>query len=279
MLWELLTGRRLFKGESDTATQRLVRTCQVPPPSTLGANLPKDLDAIVLKALAKNREDRYADAGALRMALEEYATSKGIPSSPAHMVNFLRPFYVERIDAEKNPETLDELTSEEELGFAAKSGALATPAGPPVPGRVTEAVAPKKPSKAWVGLAAVAVLAVGGFAVFKALQPKPVEKPVEVPHIAVPDPVVKPPEPFAVRIESEPAGADVERDGSRLGVTPLDLKLERAKLPATLRLSRDGFEPKETVVSEASGPLLSLQLKKKTRVVTGPRPPDIKTNR
>ena len=33
VLWEQLTGRRLFKGDNDLATQRLVKACQVPPPS------------------------------------------------------------------------------------------------------------------------------------------------------------------------------------------------------------------------------------------------------
>jgi serine/threonine-protein kinase len=284
VLWELLTGRRLFKGESDTATQKLVRTCNVPAPSTLGAGLPADLDAIVLKSLAKNRDDRFSDAGTMRMALEEYATKHSIPASPAHLVSFLRPFYIERIAQETNPDKLDELKDEAQLDWS-KAGTPGTgrSAQQPAqaPGRVTEAVQPKKGSRAWVAIALVAVLGVGGFGVWKATQKEP-EKIVEVPHLPV-DEVkapVKPPEPqpLQLRVESDPVGADVEQNGSRVGVTPLELKLERTRLPATLRVSREGFEPRETTVTEATGPLVSLQLVKKK--VAGFKPPQgIKTNR
>jgi hypothetical protein len=284
VLWELLTGRRLFKGESDTATQKLVRTCSVAAPSTLGAGLPQELDAIVLKSLAKNREERFPDAGAMRMAIEDFITKKGIPASPAHLVSFLRPFYIERIAQEQNADSLDELKDESQLDWS-KAGTPATGKTGQnqahQPGRVTEAVSQKKGgSKVWVGLGAAAVLGVGGFAAWKTMQ-KPPDKPVEVPHVAVEDP--KPPpvkveEKLKFRVESDPSGADVERNGSRVGTTPLEFAAEAKELPATLKLSHDGFEPKETTVTAATGPLVSLQLTKKK--VAGFKPPQgIKTNR
>ena len=51
VMWELLTGKRLFKGESDMMTLRLVKDCQVPPPSQLNPKLPPGLDEVVLRAL------------------------------------------------------------------------------------------------------------------------------------------------------------------------------------------------------------------------------------
>ena len=80
------------------------------------------------------------------------------------------------------------------------------------------------------------------------------------------------------KVESDPAGADVEHAGKRLGVTPLEVALARTELPALLRLSHDGFEPKEIRVTDASGPLVSEKLVKRKKAV-GTRPPDIKTNR
>jgi serine/threonine-protein kinase len=285
VLWELLTGRRLFKGESDTATQKLVRTCSVPAPSTLGAGLPQDLDAIVLKSLAKNRNDRFPDAGAMRMAIEDFITKKGIPASPAHLVSFLRPFYIERIAQEQNADSLDELKDESQLDWS-KAGTPGTGKSQAhQPGRVTEAAPPKKSggSKVWLGLGAVAVLGVGGFGVWKSMQPPAPVKTVEVPHLPVDEvkpPPVKPVEDAKVkfRVESDPSGADVERNGTHVGQTPKDLEFDPKELPATVRVIHEGFEPKETTLTAGGNPLVSLQLTKKK--VAGFKPPQgIKTNR
>ena len=60
-LWEMLTGKRLFVGESDIETLNNVLKAEVPPPSELNPAVPKDLEAIVLKSLARDRDDRQAD--------------------------------------------------------------------------------------------------------------------------------------------------------------------------------------------------------------------------
>lgn len=62
-LWEMLTGKRLFVGETDFETLNNVLKAEVPPPSELNPEVPKELDAIVLKSLAKNVEDRQKDVG------------------------------------------------------------------------------------------------------------------------------------------------------------------------------------------------------------------------
>ena len=61
VLWELLTGRRLFGGETPAETvARLVRTV-VPPPHELRPDLPRELSPLVLKALARDPSDRYSN--------------------------------------------------------------------------------------------------------------------------------------------------------------------------------------------------------------------------
>jgi serine/threonine protein kinase len=54
VLWEMLTGRRLFQGADDMATVRAVAKCEVTPPSKLQRRVPKTVDALVLRALAKD---------------------------------------------------------------------------------------------------------------------------------------------------------------------------------------------------------------------------------
>lgn len=69
ILYEMLTGRRLFKGESDVATLEAIKKADVPAPSSVTPRVPPELDAIVLKALNGDREHRYQNAGELQVAL------------------------------------------------------------------------------------------------------------------------------------------------------------------------------------------------------------------
>lgn len=59
VLYELLTGERLFVGESDFSTLEKVRNVEIMPPSTYNRRIPEELEQIVLKALAKDVDDRY----------------------------------------------------------------------------------------------------------------------------------------------------------------------------------------------------------------------------
>lgn len=68
VLWETLTGRRLFQGEN-LALVTSVLTGEVPPPSTVRPDIPPELDAIVLAALAKDPAMRYPTAQAMAEAL------------------------------------------------------------------------------------------------------------------------------------------------------------------------------------------------------------------
>src|SRR5207248_6169393 len=59
VLYELLAGERLFVGESDFSTLEKVRNVEILPPSTYNRKIPDALERIVLKALAKDVEDRF----------------------------------------------------------------------------------------------------------------------------------------------------------------------------------------------------------------------------
>ncbi len=71
VLHEILTGRRLFKGENDMQTIERVRTCQVAAPSLFNPLCPPELDQIVLQALARNRDERYQSASEMADALDD----------------------------------------------------------------------------------------------------------------------------------------------------------------------------------------------------------------
>jgi len=70
VLWEALCGRRLFQGADDMATVRAVAKCDVPIPSKLMRRIPKDVDTIVMRALAKDPAHRPATCEELAQEID-----------------------------------------------------------------------------------------------------------------------------------------------------------------------------------------------------------------
>jgi serine/threonine protein kinase len=71
VMWEALTGKRLFLGRTDYETMQNVLERSVPAPSTMRPEIPPALDAIVQRALSRDPATRYADARALAEDLEK----------------------------------------------------------------------------------------------------------------------------------------------------------------------------------------------------------------
>src|SRR6478752_977372 len=69
-LWEMLTGQRLHKSDSEWQTVHQILTGEVPSPSSLIATVPSALDAVVARALQKKPEDRFVTARDMAVALE-----------------------------------------------------------------------------------------------------------------------------------------------------------------------------------------------------------------
>src|SRR5215471_3140299 len=62
LLWEMLAGRRLFRGETDVDTFKLVRATEVPDVRKLRDDVSAELAAVLSRALAREPNDRYASA-------------------------------------------------------------------------------------------------------------------------------------------------------------------------------------------------------------------------
>jgi Protein kinase domain len=96
VLYELATGRRLFKGESDFVTMATIVGGTVPRPSQHRKDLPDELESILLKALARSPADRYQTAADLRMALDVFA-AKARPTGPAPtLADYMTQLFVKR---------------------------------------------------------------------------------------------------------------------------------------------------------------------------------------
>jgi TonB family protein len=70
VLFEMLTDQKLFRGDSDLTVLEKVRAADVVAPSSINPEVPKNLDAILLKALAREAEERYSNASDMLRDLE-----------------------------------------------------------------------------------------------------------------------------------------------------------------------------------------------------------------
>ena len=78
LLYELLTGKRLFYGETDYQTVELVRNANVPPIRAQNPDVEQELEDVVRKALARKVEDRFQSATDLQEELAKYSYSRGL---------------------------------------------------------------------------------------------------------------------------------------------------------------------------------------------------------
>ena len=84
LLYELLTGRPPFVGDSPVAVAYQHVREPARPPSDHDTDLTPAVDAIVMKALAKRLEDRYQSAAAMRSDIERYLAGRPV-QAPVHM--------------------------------------------------------------------------------------------------------------------------------------------------------------------------------------------------
>jgi eukaryotic-like serine/threonine-protein kinase len=93
VLWETLTGKRLFFDKNDFQTMRNVMERPVPPPSTQRAEIPAALDFIVLRALEREVDKRYPDARTMADELE--AVLQEARFAPRAMISMLDTLFGE----------------------------------------------------------------------------------------------------------------------------------------------------------------------------------------
>ncbi|MFG2095907.1 protein kinase [Streptomyces sp. NPDC048612] len=91
LLYELLTGRPPYTGDSPFSVMHQHLAAEPVPPSQLRPELPPALDAVIARALGKRREDRFADAATMRSALAAAPRSAPAPHAPTPTPTALDP--------------------------------------------------------------------------------------------------------------------------------------------------------------------------------------------
>jgi eukaryotic-like serine/threonine-protein kinase len=115
VLYEMLTGERLFVGESDFSTLEKVRNVEIIPPSSFNSNIPEKLERIVLKALEKNVEDRYQNAIDLHDDLQMFMHSVGQFSSRKDLSAWMKRTFSDGNSQEGEIAEIDDVEEIEEV--------------------------------------------------------------------------------------------------------------------------------------------------------------------
>jgi serine/threonine-protein kinase len=97
MLWELLAGRRLFLGDTDLQTVRMVQAAQVPSIRQIDPNVPETLERVLAKALAADRNKRYQSAAAFGRDLNAIMFAMGRAISSFDIAKYVNDAVAQRV--------------------------------------------------------------------------------------------------------------------------------------------------------------------------------------
>ncbi len=100
-LYEMLTGERLFVGDSDFSVLEKVRKVEVLPPSHFNRRIPDSLEKIVMKALAKDVEDRYQYASEVADDLQRFLVTTEAVFGRKDLAAFMKATFAEEVEKEK----------------------------------------------------------------------------------------------------------------------------------------------------------------------------------
>ncbi len=98
MLWAAAAGRKLWKDVPDAHILRDVMNGAVSSPKSVNPRCDAELDRIVMKALAKDPQDRYASALELQADLERYCDAANMPDRPRDLARFVCTLFASERD-------------------------------------------------------------------------------------------------------------------------------------------------------------------------------------
>ncbi|HYU40801.1 MAG TPA: protein kinase [Vicinamibacteria bacterium] len=102
VFYEMLTEQKPFLGTSEMSILETVRECRVPPPTTINDKIPEKLERVVMKALERDPEVRYQDAGEMLRDLER-VLYEWQPATASGLVRFLEILFDEHERGELMP--------------------------------------------------------------------------------------------------------------------------------------------------------------------------------
>jgi len=261
MLFELTTGKRLFKGSTEFETLKLIVDRDYPRPSWVANAYPPQLETIVMRALEKDREKRYQSSREMQADLEAFVRDAKLPVSSIALAEFMKGLFEEKLAAQKealmqgrqladiiaqeivhSEQTMTGVTGVDSGRFSShnistSTGAIGVGSVPP----------PAKSNAKWA-FAAIAVVALAAAGTIIALRKQ--DQPTAAQSTSA-----EPAAPKATLVvKSDPPGAHIWVNGEvRAEVTPATIE----NLPignVDVKVGMEGFASKTEKVELTAGP-------------------------
>lgn len=93
LLHELATGRRLFTGVNDFNILDDIRDAAVPLPSSVNPGIPPEMDRVIMRAMARDPDERYPHASSFGAALRRFINLSGHPYSRRELSSFMKTVF------------------------------------------------------------------------------------------------------------------------------------------------------------------------------------------
>lgn len=265
LLFELTTGKRLFKGASEYETLKLICEKEYPLPTVVRPGYSPRLERIVMRALSKRREDRYQSAREMQADLEELVRDERIMVSTMSLMNWMQMLFESKLAQQK--EALQDIKQLADI-IAAQHGSGLTDAGNTVvtgsglnssPGSSSSIPSPARRSSAGIVIALMAVLgAAAGGVIYMRNQAAMREKAAQAAIEAASQQQQRPAEVEQVKgsleITSTPDGCAIWINGDlRHEVTPAKIEGLPLGRELAVKLTKEGLEAYRETVTLSEG--------------------------
>jgi eukaryotic-like serine/threonine-protein kinase len=220
MLWEAVAGRRMWRGMDASARMRAIIRGEIPDIRKAAPGVSDTLARIIERALDHAPDGRYATAEEMQIDLEQVALTEGGHSSPREIAEFMRANFGE--ERREKQRTIEKAVGDRDFTLADATWSVSdSPTAmtdksfmhPALPAPSVAIVTSRPWRKTAIAAALVAGigLTAGALTMWGPTQPQATAGQLANGATG----------PVTLRIESEPAGADVFLGGVHAGVTPL----------------------------------------------------------
>lgn len=96
LIYQMVTGKRPFSSDDEFALARQIPELDVPPPSQYHPDFPAELEAVVLRALTRDRDKRYQTAEELALALESFSRGHRVDASDSALARLMAELFPSR---------------------------------------------------------------------------------------------------------------------------------------------------------------------------------------
>jgi serine/threonine protein kinase len=101
VLYEWVTGFKLFTGDDPVAVLRAVTEGKIYAPSYFKAEIPDAVERILLKALERNPDKRYASAAEMQADIDQFLARYEFTPNASHLANLLHQVFADELEEEK----------------------------------------------------------------------------------------------------------------------------------------------------------------------------------